>query len=244
MAILKERIHLDKHDYSSRSKTMKFKKPSRSEIPFMVQHRHVAVLILISVSTLISCDGVKEEKTKTLDFGTFTIEVPPTWRKISRAGIDSSAGQIALDSVDTLNFELGQFVNDLRGKKNYLIEKNSVYLTQDTNDTVFVKDAKGRVIDSLINETTVLNRIGHVDSVDLNKLLKDSVSHIIVDNRKAKLVQPKKSREGTTGIYIDSLWRVGSALYKFEISGKNLKPNNEKFFLKAIVTIKFKRAQD
>ena len=210
----------------------------------MREHKLLTVLILISVLTLISCSRFKE-KTKTLDFGTFTIEVPSTWRKVnSVAGVDSLVGQIAMDSVDTMNFELGRFVNDLRRKKNYLIEKNSVYLTQDTNDTVLVTDADGRVIDSLINETIVLNRIGHVDSVDLNKLLKDSVSHTIIDNRKAKLVQPKKSREGTTGIYIDSLWKVGSALYKFEISGKNLKPNNERLFLKAIVTIKFKRAQD
>lgn len=48
---------------------------------------------------------------------------------------------------------------------------------------------------------------------------------------------------GITGIYIDSLWESGSDIDKFNLYGNNLKTENEKIFLQAIKTLKFKRKQ-
>lgn len=71
------------------------------------------------------------------------------------------------------------------------------------------------------------------------KGLKSNRSPEIVDNKKPIIVKPKKTGIGTTGVYIDSLWRAGSGIDKFQINGHNLKPENERLFLEAIKTIKF-----
>jgi hypothetical protein len=145
------------------------------------------IITLTLVGILTSCEKVKRDK-KSLDFGRFTIEVPGTWDKVKRKGIDSYVGQIAIDENDTLNFDLGWYSSDL---------------TDDPN-------------------------------------LQDSVSWATIDNRKAKIVRPKKSGLGTTGVSIDSLWRAGSGIDRFQINGKNLKSDNERLFLEAIKTLRFK----
>jgi len=206
-------------------------------LPGQMRQRITIATFILSL-TFSSCEKAKEAK-KTLDFGSFTIDVPSTWDKISQKGVDSYVGQIAIDSTDTLNFDLGWYANDLTEKRKYLIEKNHVYLTKETNKTIFELDHAGNVVDSLPN-IIEMEWIGHVDSVDLNKLLNDTVSWTIIDNRKAKLVRPKISGIGTTGIYIDSLWKSGSGTDKFQINGKGLEPDNERLFLQAIRTLRFK----
>lgn len=76
-----------------------------------------------------------------------------------------------------------------------------------------------------------------------------------IDGFRANIVKPKKSGNGITGLYIDSLsvdtLEVGSdptgmwpeflvMTNKFQISGYNLQPRNEQLFLEAIKTIEFK----
>src|ERR1700733_2575280 len=45
--------------------------------------------------------------------GSFSIEAPNTWTKIKEQGIDSYVGRIAIDTKDTLGFDLGYYSNDL-----------------------------------------------------------------------------------------------------------------------------------
>jgi hypothetical protein len=123
------------------------------------------------------------------DFGQFTIEVPGTWDKVKRQGIDSYVGQIAIDRTDTLNFDLGWYSSDL---------------TEDPN-------------------------------------LQDTTLSTTIDHRKATIVRPKKSGLGTTGVVIDSLWVAGSGIDRFQINGHNLKSDNQRLFLEAIKTLRFKR---
>jgi hypothetical protein len=44
---------------------------------------------------------------KILDFGALTIDVPQRWHKVITHGVDSFVGDIAIDSVDTVGFDLG-----------------------------------------------------------------------------------------------------------------------------------------
>lgn len=62
-----------------------------------------------------------------------------------------------------------------------------------------------------------------------------------IDRKRVKLVRPKKSGTGITGVYIDSLRSTAYGNIKFELSGYNLKPENEELVLTAIKTIKFKK---
>jgi hypothetical protein len=199
-------------------------RPDKNETSNNMRHKTIIVTTLTLSLIFISCDRVKEEK-KTLDFGLFTIEVPRTWEKVKRQGIDSYVGQIAIDETDTLEFDLGWYSNSLKEVPNFRVEQGRVH----------VLNEKLSKSDSLVYDFA-----GTIDTVDIDKFLRDSVTWTTIDNRKAKLVQPKKSGRGTTGVYIDSLWAAGSDIDKFEINGQNLKPDNERLFIQAIKTLRFK----
>lgn len=77
------------------------------------------------------------------------------------------------------------------------------------------------------------------DTSGIRNLL-NNTSYEIINGRKAKIIQPKKSGKGIIGIYIDSLWKKGEGIDKFQLNGKNLKLENEILLLNAIRTIKFK----
>lgn len=57
----------------------------------------------------------------------------------------------------------------------------------------------------------------------------------------AKIVSPKKSGNGLTGIYIDSLGTSSIGKIKFNLYSLNLNTKNQKELLTAIKTIKFKK---
>lgn len=75
-----------------------------------------------------------------------------------------------------------------------------------------------------------------------NKLNVDAGTHdiyfVTIDNKRAKIVKPKDFGSGTTGVYFDSLEITKSE--KFQISGRGLSSINQKFFLAAIETLKFR----
>jgi hypothetical protein len=60
-----------------------------------------------------------------------------------------------------------------------------------------------------------------------------------IDNREAKIIFPRSSGQGHTGIYIDSVWGSGSGKMKFSLYGTDLKTENQKAVLRASKTIKF-----
>ncbi|MCA5003614.1 hypothetical protein [Sphingobacterium bovistauri] len=163
--------------------------------------------------------------TRVLDFGDFTIEVPKTWKIIKQQSIDSYVGTIAIDERDTIYFDLGWYSNNLDERKPYEIKDNKLYLKNLQKST---------------NTTTYFDYIGEVNSVDTNKYLKNKYSFDTINNRLAKIVTPKIPEDGTTGIYMDSLWEAGSGVDRFQLNGKNLSRNNHDRLLKAIKTLKFK----
>ena len=61
-----------------------------------------------------------------MDFGVFTIETPATWTKLKSQGIDSYVGRIAIDSKDTLVFDLGPYSNTLTEIQTVFVENRKV----------------------------------------------------------------------------------------------------------------------
>jgi hypothetical protein len=176
---------------------------------------------------LIGCaDNNPKSDKQTLDFGSFSIVTPNGWTKIKAQGVDSYVGRIAIDNNDTLHFDLGWYSNNLNEYDPTILD-SSMIASIDTsmvgaNEVIFVK-----------------NRM----RADPDKYKKNNVSWDTIDGRKAKIVFPRKSGIGTTGIYIDSLWQSGSDVDKFNLYGDNLKPANEKLLLEALKTLKFHKTK-
>src|SRR5436190_475307 len=82
------------------------------------------ILFLIFFFSCKQVDIIPE--TKVLDFGAFTIEVPKSWTKVKRQGVDSYAGEIAIDSVDTIGFDLGNWSNTLTETQPIIWERSSL----------------------------------------------------------------------------------------------------------------------
>jgi hypothetical protein len=79
--------------------------------------------------------------------------------------------------------------------------------------------------------------VGMTTEVNLSALMRDTALYTVIDNRKAMIARPKKAGKGTTGVYFDSVWVAGSDTDRFQISGQDLKPDNEQLVLEAIKTL-------
>ena len=64
-----------------------------------------------------------------------------------------------------------------------------------------------------------------------------NVIYQMIDNKEAKIVIPKNPQNGTTGVYFENLDEQGT---KLQLSGTDLLESNQRQFLTAIETIKFK----
>lgn len=155
---------------------------------------------------------------RVLDFGTFIIETPLGWKKIKEQGRDSYVGKIAMDATDTLHFDLGWYSNMLSEPDVSLLNQSVTGSAQvlDTSKTLAMEGDKVVVVSK-----------------------KNNSYWDIIDGRKAKTVVPKQTGMGTTGIYIDSLWRSGNDFDRFCLYGENLKPENQQQFLQALKTLRF-----
>lgn len=176
-------------------------------------------IILIVITGLLSCSETKTTSDKKiLDFGAFTIEAPSGWEKIKELGIDSYVGKIAIDENDTLQFDLGWYSNDLTEYQEVKIGDGKTYYIS-SYDTAYSPTL--------------------VDGADKEKVVTSHVTWETIDGRKAKVLSTIKPGIGTIGIYFDSLWQAGSDVDKFNLYGRNLKPQNEKAVLSAFKTLKF-----
>lgn len=63
------------------------------------------------------------------------------------------------------------------------------------------------------------------------------ITNKTIDNKFAKIVKPTNFQQGTTGVYFDSL---DIKKTKLQMSGINLSAGNQRLFLTAIETLKFK----
>ena len=174
---------------------------------------------------IIGCtDNKPKADSQTLDFGSFSIVTPNGWTKIKAQGADSYVGRIAIDNTDTIDFDLGWYSNTLTELEPQIIERSMLRNMDvlDTSQFIIVNSRKG---------------------VDPDKYKKNNISWDTIDGRKAKIIFPRQSGIGTTGIFIDSLWQSGSDVDRFNLYGDNLKPVNEKQFLQALKTLKFHKTR-
>ena len=185
------------------------------------------IVTIFLVLLLIGCTDSKPKDSKqTLDFGSFSIETPIGWTKLETAGFDSYVGRIAIDNNDTLHFDLGWYSNKLNEHDPTILDSSMISSIDssmvDTSEIIFVKNRK---------------------FVDPDTYKKNNVSWDTIDGRRAKIVFPRQSGIGITGIYIDSLWRSGSDIDRFNLYGDNLEPDNEKLVLQALRTLKFHKTK-
>ncbi|MCW3111037.1 MAG: hypothetical protein JWQ09_5543 [Segetibacter sp.] len=181
------------------------------------------LIIVFLILGLTACNQPSSKRdTKTLDFGLFTIETPNSWTKIKERGADSYVGRIAIDGKDTLDFDLGWHSNKLYETDVTMLDSsmiNSIDTSAvDINSIIFVKDK---------------------NLVDPDKYRKNNISWDSIGGYRAKIVYPRQSGIGITGVYIDSLWQAGSGVARFNLYGTNLKPDNEKKVLEFLRTLKF-----
>ena len=184
------------------------------------------IRLTIILLVLLSCNDKQSNDTKTLDFEYFTIDVPVTWQQVKTSGIDSFVGHLTLDKGDTIMFDLGWYSNPLDEEYKFKIEDGKVYL----------KNEKESTYNSVLYEF-----YGKADTIDIEKLKVNKIRWTTVDGKKAKIVQPRLTGKGMTGIYFDSLWSAGSGIDKLQISGTDLDPENERRLLQAFETLKFKK---
>jgi hypothetical protein len=176
---------------------------------------------------IIGCtNGKPKDDKQTLNFGSFSIETPNGWTKIKEQGVDSYVGRIAIDNSDTLGFDLGWYSNKLN----------------EDDPTIWDSSMIGSIDTSLVDTREIIF-VKNRHRIDPDNYKKNNVLWDTIDGRKAKIVFPRQSGIGTTGIYIDSLWKSGSDVDRFNLYGDNLKPANEKLVLQALRTLKFHRTK-
>ena len=119
---------------------------------------------------------------------------PPIHGSRLKNGIDSYVGAIAVDKSDTLYFDLGMYSNNLT-------EPNIEIITRQMME----ESATNSIKDIIVKDIPL-----DVD-LDPDRFRKQNVSWDTIDNRHAKIVFPRISGNGLTGVYIDSLWQRGSS---------------------------------
>ncbi|QIH34151.1 hypothetical protein [Sphingobacterium sp. DR205] len=184
--------------------------------------KQIIKLYHISALTILVVGCKDPSRTKTMDFGLFTLEVPYKWQQVKQNGMDSYVGAIAVDNTDTLYFDLGMYSNSLTEHNIEVITRQMMEESAtDSSDYIIVKDMP--ILDF---------------DLDADLYRKQNVSWDTIDSRRAKIVFPRISGKGTTGIYISNLWGDSSKV-RFNLYGSNLKAQTEEDLLKAIKTLRF-----
>lgn len=159
----------------------------------------------ILIFGLLACNQKPtNSNTKILEFGPFTIETPKSWTKIKELGTDSYVGKIAIDNKDTLDFDLGWYSNKL----------------YETDVTILDSSMMNLVDTNAVNFYSILF-VKNKNLVDPDKYRKNNISWDTIDGYRAKIVYPRQSGIGITGVYIDSLWQAGSDVDRFNLYGTN-----------------------
>ncbi|WP_281638252.1 hypothetical protein [Flavobacterium marginilacus] len=168
---------------------------------------------------------------KEMDLGSFSMKTPKDWTYIKQRGIDSFVGKIAIGKNDTLYFDYGLYSNNLEESFN-----NGYYYIIN-NDSIFTPDWELSKLDT-INEP-IYKFFARGGKTKLNEFIENTSYEETINGLKAKIVVPINAEKGTTGVYFENTSTNRKGM-KFQISGYNLKEENQKAFLRAIKTLKFK----
>ena len=181
---------------------------------------------LSALITIIFISCLHKNEYKIIDYGEFQIEVPYEWKKLNLKGKDSKIGGLVTNSQDTLVFDLGMYSNELDV---YAEIKDSIIENVISNENDPEKRAQ-----------MILNSIKYrdFDSINLESLSKYIIEYKNINNKKAKIIYPKKEKIGITGIYIKNVNPNDSAI-SFNFYGEIKSKENEDKFLKSLQTLKF-----
>ena len=171
---------------------------------------------------ILSFYSVQINKNKEIDFGVFKMTVPNNWKYIKGKGIDSFVGRFIIAKKDTVTFDYGIYSNNLEEVLDFEITGDSIFSIKSENNNFIKREFYAKR-----------------DSVIIENLYKSETSFVFIGNLNAKIVKPKKSGIGLIGVYFENTTSKKNGV-KFQISGYNLSPKNQKSFLKVIKTLKFK----
>ncbi|AMR34241.1 hypothetical protein A0256_23705 [Mucilaginibacter sp. PAMC 26640] len=186
-------------------------------------YRYVYTLLTILFTSSLAFAQVSRA-TKLIQYPQFSIRVPKQWVRLEVETEDSFFGYIQIGKDEFVGFDLGWYSNNLNEDEfgdYYQVEDGKVYKFRRS------KKRKERLL------------IGKADSTTLESVRRNKVAWIYIDGHKAKLITPKVTTRGTTGVYIDSLWMQGCCKVKFQMSTSNLTFLQQQQLIAAIKTLKF-----
>ena len=156
----------------------------------------------------------------------FSLHEPASnWRENEVQGFDSYVREIVTADGDTIHTDYGVYSNSLEeeGVRMYPSSMIPWFLERDIDTTgmLFLDKEK-------------------IEEADREKYRKWKNSFETIDGYRAKIVEPKVVGDGLTGVYFDSLGVGNMGKIKLQISGIDLTPESNEFFLKSIRTIRIK----
>lgn len=158
----------------------------------------------------------------------FSFKIPNSWKEIEVNGIDSDVSVFVNSLNDTITSDYGWYSNSLQEE-----DLPSVF-TKNDYDKLSEKE-KNNLKE---NEYIIVEDYNNFDYESITK----SVSKFyIIDNKKAKIVNTKKSGTGITGVYFEKLYKERGNYMNLNLYGYDVKKETEEEILNVISTLKFKR---
>lgn len=177
----------------------------------------ITILFLLSIVSFVSCDN---NKSRNVDMGYYTIDIPHDWKKIKLMGIDSEVNAILTPSNDTIISDLGNYSEKFD-------ETNKVF----SNAEIIKYKSMGMETSNLFSSDTP-----EIDQAQ-GTFLKEYYMYFNVDNCNAKFRIPKFGIKGVTGISITNIKKTKNRLV---IISQNLDANEQNLLINSFKTIKFK----
>ena len=182
------------------------------------QLKYLSFIILFG---LISCN---KKNYKTIQFRSFTMEIPKDWKKVKLNGIDTEVGGIITPNNDTLDYDYGRlasrdynFSNEISDSIFTTILKNNLDLELEKISELYINKLRNTNIDSIVQS-------------------KYQISYIVIDHQKAKLIQSNHHK--LIAVYMDT---IKNSTSKFNFIGYNLDEKSQEEFTNSVKTIKFKK---
>ena len=170
--------------------------------------------------TVLGCTS-NSNKTKSIDFGKFTMSVPSNWHHVKLNGIDSIINGVITNKGDTLFIDLGKFPNPF----NEIVQVRSMERKReyDSNNFKYPK-------------SMIFSENAQMDEAQ-GLYLKEYFYYDTVSSRKVKLGFPKMMKKGRCIIHFPSVDEAGN---KLSMSILNIDSLTQKEIYDCFKSIKFK----
>ena len=191
-------------------------------------------LLFINCKTKAIEDYPKYEKTfntteyKIKDKVYFSLKIPKSWKEIEVNGIDSDVMIFVNSLNDTITSDYGWYSNSLNDEDLPTVYTKNEYNALSENDKNNLKESEYVIIEDYNN-------------FNYNSITKSIYKIYKIDNRKAKVVMPKASGKGITGVYFEKLYKVRGNFMNLNLYGYDVNKETEEEILNVISTIKFKK---